>query len=111
MTERPKRYPVRLSAEMRFGNQIVAGMTRNLSVGGVCVEIDRPVADGAKLQLTLFVVEEDVETEGARGLQVAATVQWAAEAERGWALGLKFDPLSPQQAAALIHALKAVSGD
>jgi PilZ domain len=109
MTERPQRYEIRLSAELRVGSQLVTGVTRNLSVGGVCVEIDRPVAEGEKLKLTLFVVEDEVEAEGARGLALAATVQWAAEADRGWALGLKFDPLTPQQAAALANALRAVT--
>jgi hypothetical protein len=111
MTERPKRYEIRLSAELRLGKQLVAGVTRNLSVGGVCVEIDRPVAEGQNLQLTLFVVEDGVEAEGARGLQLAAMVQWAAEADRGWALGLKFDPLTPQQATALANALRAVTAE
>jgi len=108
--QRPRhpRYAIRLSAELRVGNQLLTGVTRNLSAGGVCVEIDRPLEEGSKLRLTLFVVEDDVEAEGAHGLGLAATVQWAAEADRGWALGLKFDPLTPQQATALATALRAV---
>src|SRR6185436_18142354 len=65
--QRPRhpRYAIRLSAELRVGNQLLTGVTRNLSAGGVCVEIDRPLEEGSKLRLTLFVVEDDVEAEGA----------------------------------------------
>jgi hypothetical protein len=106
---RHPRYEVRLSAELRVGGTLVTGVTRNLSVGGVCVEIDRPVAEGSRLDVTLFVVENEVETEGARGLKLIGTVQWAAEGDRGWALGLKFDALAAPQAKALENALKAIS--
>ena len=106
---RHPRFDVRLSAELRVGNSLVTGVTRNLSVGGVCIEIDRPVAEGSRLELTLFVVENEVETEGLRGLKVAGTVQWAAEGDRGWALGLKFDPLTPAQVKSLQNALQTIA--
>jgi hypothetical protein len=113
MAELQKRHPrieMRLSAELRIGNKLITGVTRNLSVGGVCLEIDRPLAEGTHLGLTLFVVEDEVEAEGARGLELQATVQWAAEADRGYALGLKFDPLTPQQSTMLANALKVTGG-
>jgi PilZ domain len=111
MTEpkaRATRYDIRLSAELRLDGKLVTGVTRNLSVGGVCVELDRPVAEGAVLKLILFVVENDVETEGLRGLEVDGTVQWAAEADRGWAIGVKFAPLNAAQTKAVTNALRAM---
>jgi hypothetical protein len=62
------------------------------------------------LRVTLFVVEDDVEAEGARGLELASTVQWVAEGDNGYAVGLKFGTLSAAQSSALANALRAVGG-
>jgi hypothetical protein len=105
---RAQRFNVRLSAEIKADAHRVTGMTRNLSTGGVCVEIDRPIAEGKLIRLTLFVVEDDVETEGARGLELTGTVQWMAEGDRNYAVGIKFANLSASQTTALNNALKAV---
>lgn len=108
--QRPRapRYNIRLSAELKIDAGTVTGTTRNLSMGGVCVEIDRPVAEGKLIRLTLFIVEEDIEAEGARGLDLTGTVQWMAEGDRGYAVGIKFGNLTAAQQAALTNALKAV---
>jgi hypothetical protein len=105
---RAPRYNIRLSAELRIEGKLVTGTTRNLSVGGVCIEIDRPLQEGALVRVTLFAVEDDVETEGAKGLELAATVQWTAESERGFAIGLKFGTLTVAQSTLLNNALKAI---
>lgn len=107
---RPARYDIRLSAELKLEKQIVTGTTRNLSLGGVCVEIDRPVAEGKLLRMMLFMVEDDIEAEGARGLELTGTVQWAAEGDEGFAIGIKFGQLTTAQSTALAHALKALGG-
>src|SRR6516165_219010 len=103
---RSPRFPIRIAAELRVDGKHVTGVTRNLSDGGVCVEIDRPLKEGALVQLTLFTVEDDVEAEGARGLDMTGTVQWTAEADRGFAIGLKFGVLTAQQKSTLARALK-----
>lgn len=103
---RSPRFPIRIAAELRVEGKHVTGTTRNLSEGGVCVEIDRPIKEGAIVQLTLFTVEDDVEAEGARGLDLTGTVQWTAEADRGFAVGLKFGTLTAQQKTSLARALK-----
>ena len=105
---RAPRLNIRLSADLVVDARRITGTTRNLSIGGVCVEIDRPVAEGKQIKLTLFVVEDDVETEGARGLELAGTVQWMAEGDRNYAVGIKFGNLTAAQSTALGHALKAV---
>lgn len=106
--QRAPRYNVRLSAEMKIEGRVVTGTTRNLSTGGVCVEIDRPVAEGKLIHVRLFIVEDEIETEGARGLDLTGTVQWMAEADRGYAVGIKFGNLTAQQSTALTNALKAI---
>lgn len=108
LRQRPPRYAIRLSAELKLDAHTVTGTTRNLSLGGVCVEIDRPVVEGKLIRLTLFIVEDDIEAEGARGLDVTGTVQWTAESERGYAVGIKFGKLTGAQETALGNALKAV---
>lgn len=105
---RGPRFNVRLSAELQVEAQRLTGTTRNLSTGGVCVEIDRPIAEGKQIRLTLFVVEDDVETEGARGLELNGTVQWMAEGDRNYAVGIKFGALNATQTTQLSYALKAV---
>src|ERR1700761_2708797 len=108
MRERAPRHDVRLSAEVKLETARLTGTTRNLSLGGVCIEIDRPVPDGKQLRITLFIVEDGIETEGARGLDLMGTVQWTAEADRGYAVGIKFANLTPQQQTALTNALRAM---
>lgn len=105
---RAPRSAVRLSAEIQVDRLRLTGTTRNLSLGGVCVEVDRPLEEGRQVKLTLFVVEEDVETEGARGLELTGSVQWTAEADRGYAVGLKFGVLTPVQQSQLGNAMKAI---
>ncbi|HEX4462251.1 MAG TPA: PilZ domain-containing protein [Polyangia bacterium] len=108
LRDRAPRRDVRLSAEVKLDNARLTGTTRNLSIGGVCVEIDRPIAEGKQLQLTLFMVEDGIETEGARGLELVGTVQWMAEADRGYALGIKFANLTARQTSSLTNALRAM---
>jgi PilZ domain len=108
LRDRAPRRDVRLSAEVKLETARLTGTTRNLSLGGVCIEIDRPVAEGKQLQLTLFIVEDGIETEGAKGLEVVGTVQWTAEADRGYAVGIKFGNLSARQQSSLTNALRAM---
>jgi hypothetical protein len=101
------RYEIRLAAELKIEGRTVTGTTRNVSMGGLCLELDRPLQEGALVRLTLFMVEDDVEAEGQRGLDLAATVQWSAEADRGFTVGVKFGNLTASQTTALTQALKA----
>jgi hypothetical protein len=105
---RAPRFNIRLSAELKIDTKVVAGTTRNLSTSGVCVEIDRMVSEGKQLGVRLFIVEDEIETEGARGLDLVGTVQWTAEADRGYAVGIKFANLTAQQSQQLQNALRAV---
>src|SRR3954447_10145765 len=108
MVDRPPRLDIRLSAELKTDGKRLTGTTRNLSPGGVCVEVDRPIAEGKALALTLFVVEDDIESEGARGLDLTGTVQWMAEGDRSYAVGIKFTNVTAAQQMALTNALKVV---
>jgi len=116
-TGRAPRYPLRLAAEVAAVDgttgQVVRanGMTRNVSTGGLCVEVDRLFEEGATLEVTLVVVEDDVESESGRTLVLAATVQWIAEGDRGYQMGLKFVSPDPAKLKQLENALRAVTPD
>jgi hypothetical protein len=105
---RPPRYPIRLGAELDVEGRVVTGTTRNLSTGGVCIELDRPLHEGALYAIRLFLVEDDIESAAGRQLELSATAQWVAEAERGYAVGFRFSSLTAAQIAALDYALKTV---
>jgi PilZ domain len=107
-TPRSPRFELRLSAELRVGRELLTGTTRNLSDGGVCVEIDRPLTEGAVVVLMLFLVEDDVEAAGSRGIELVGSVRWSAEADRGYAVGVQFGSLSPAQKAAIARVLQTV---
>jgi hypothetical protein len=107
---RATRFDVRLSAELQIDGRTVTGVTRNLSVGGVCLDLDRPIAERAQVNLRLFLVEDDVESEGARGLELMGSVQWVAESDHGHAIGIRFEALTQAQTAALANAVKTLGG-
>jgi hypothetical protein len=105
---RPPRWSVRLAAELRVGSVTAAGATRDVSSGGVCVELARLFAEGTAVEVVLFVVEDDIESVDQRTLVLAATVQWTAEAETGYAHGLKFVETDANKLTALANALRAL---
>ncbi len=93
VVNRPPRHAIALSAEVKTATFSTAGTTRNISTGGLCVEIDRDVPEGTLVELVLFVVEDDIEAEGKRALTLTASVQWSGEGDRGYQVGVRFvDP-------------------
>jgi hypothetical protein len=105
---RAPRWSVRLAAELRVGSLTAAGTTRDVSVGGVCVELARQFPEGTAVQVVLFVVEDDIESADQRTLVLEASVQWSAEAETGYAHGLKFAETDAAKLTALANALRAL---
>lgn len=103
---RAPRLSIRLGAEIRLGELTLTGTTRDISAGGVCVELDREIEDGTSLEVTLFVVEDDIESADQRTLSITGRVQWSAEGDRGYSHGLKFVDPDTAKLAALGAALK-----
>jgi hypothetical protein len=106
--ERAPRLPIKLSAELHHPAFKTSGMTRNLSDGGACVEVAQPIIEGTMLDVILFVVEDDIETEGGSRLALKASVQWMAESDRGYQVGLKWHEPTAQQITSLTRALAAI---
>jgi hypothetical protein len=108
--QRAPRFGIRLSAELKVEGRTLTGVTRDLSTGGVGLTLDRPLAEGAFVRVMLFVVEDDVEAEGAHGLDLTGTVQWVAESDHGYSVGIRFGTLTAAQSGALQNALRTVGG-
>ncbi len=105
------RVEVRLSAEVEMDGRVHTAITRNLSVGGVCLEAHLEVADGAELKIGLFLVEDDVEDATREPLAMRGKVAWSAPGEQEGApstIGIRFESVSAAQMAGLTRFLKLV---
>jgi hypothetical protein len=110
-TRKAPRIDVRLSAEVMHQGRVFTATTRNLSVGGVCLESKVEVPDGAELGVGLFLVYEDVEDATRPPLSLKAKVAWSAPAESPGGptvIGLRFEGVSPEQLEGLTRFLKKV---
>jgi hypothetical protein len=106
------RVPVRLSAEVRVGERTFTGVTRNLSLGGVCLEGELSLPEGAPLTVGLFLVIDDVEDATRPPLEITGKVAWITAEGRGRSiLGVRFDRLAPFQTAGLTKFLNLVGAD
>jgi hypothetical protein len=97
------RVDIRLSAEVRVGDRRHAAATKNLSLGGCCIESAYPLAEGAEVALALFVVVDDIELANLPALECRAAVQWTVEnddagLETRHVAGLRFVELTADQA-------------
>ncbi len=99
------RLDIRLAAELSLAaGKTTAAVTRDLSVGGTCVESAYPLVDGSEIGVALFVVVDGVEEASLPSLRVRATVQWTAQNDEAAVevrhiAGLKFIELTEPQAA------------
>jgi len=104
------RVEVRLSAEVEIGGKTFTATTRNLSIGGVCVEAHVDVTDGAELKVGLFLVFDDIEDATRPPLEMRGRVAWSAPGEGGspTTMGIRFDSVSAPQMAGLTKFLKLI---
>lgn len=102
------RFPIRLSAEVNHTGRLFTAVTRDLSLGGVCLEAGRVLPEGDAIHLALFLVVDDVEDATQPPLEVRARVVWAAAGEEGRpsTIGLRFEALSSIQTAGLQRLLR-----
>ncbi len=74
-----QRYKLHLSAEIQTPKGTITASTRDLSVGGCCIESPYALEEGAQLRLSLFLVVDGIECSETPPLVVGASVQWTAE--------------------------------
>jgi uncharacterized protein (TIGR02266 family) len=82
----------------RVGNTIAAALTLNLSHGGVAIRTTHPLAGGTTARLRLKLPGAP------REIECSATVQWSSQ---GIGMGLKFEPLAPQDQTAIAEFVDA----
>jgi c-di-GMP-binding flagellar brake protein YcgR len=97
------RYTVSVGAEVVFPDgTTMAATTENLSEGGVCVLTRRPLSEGARLRVALFLAQDGVEDPDAEPFEVAGSVRWIAERDVGQhAAGIRFEAMNVECAAIL----------
>jgi len=94
------RVAIRMSAEVHLGEETFTATTRDLSEGGVGLDLPRAVAEGAELTMGLFLVVDDVEEERMEPLWVKGRVAWSGEADEGrYVAGARFEVITDQQKA------------
>jgi hypothetical protein len=95
--QHPRR-DVRLSAEVVSEQTTFTATTRNLSVGGCCLDADYVFHEDATLHLSLFLVVDGVEDARMPPLVARGTVQWTAETDDcRHSAGIRFIGLSDAQ--------------
>lgn len=105
------RYPVELAGEVQIGNETLPASTQNLSGGGVSILIDREIAGGAKLRITLFLTQDGIEDPDVEPFEVVGAARWVAERDDGlFTVGVEFGDLEPAQARLLGHFLSVLDG-
>ena len=119
------RIAIRMSAEIRIPEAGEAGeagevdperyraftaTTRDLSEGGVGLEPERALQEGAELTLGLFLVIDDVEEEVVPPLWVKGRVAWVGEADGDVKIaGVRFEVITDEQKAWIRGVLHHIS--
>ena len=105
------RFDIEVSAEVYTGSQVQPAATRNLSNGGVCLEMEGPLEEGSEVGLSLFLTLEGIEAADTDTLNVGAQVVWCSDRDAGGYLaGARFTKLEPSQAELLSTFLAALEG-
>ncbi len=91
------RHAVDAEVTLRHGGVVVAqGRSRNLSRGGLCALVDRPVARGLAVEVAVALV---FSSEGvSEPLVLPARVVWCVGYQQGEQVGVSFLPLDPPTA-------------
>jgi PilZ domain len=71
------------------------GETTNISRGGLCAQLERPIKVGSTAELEISLVFEEGSTSEA--LVVAARIVWCTHLDMGYQVGLSFLPMSSDQ--------------
>jgi c-di-GMP-binding flagellar brake protein YcgR len=104
------RFDVKLSAEITLGEDVFTATTRDISEGGVGLDLDRSLPEDTELGINLFLVVDDVEDERSQPLKVRGFVAWCAERDEGeWSAGIRFAEVAANQKQWLKQFLEFVS--
>lgn len=105
-----RRYSVQLTAELTIDGDVVTAATRNVSASGVALDLQRPLPDGATVDITLFLTQDGIEDPHEEPFESPATVMWAAESDTPgtYIAGVQFVEVSAGQKVQLDRFLAAI---
>lgn len=97
-----------MSAEVRTARTVFTATTRDLSEGGAGLSAERGLTEGEEVTLGLFLVFDDVESDGPP-LWVKARVAWTAETDDSrHTAGVRFESITDEQRAWLRQVLAQI---
>jgi len=104
------RYSIAVQAEVTVDGDTCMGETRDISLGGVSVSIDREVAEKASVELALILTQDGIEDPDEEPFETEAAVMWNAPTDGGeWMLGLRFAGLGKEKTDHLQRFLAALA--
>lgn len=103
------RYSVRWSVQISTGDNSFVAQTQDLSAGGCRIDTAHSIAEGATVQLEIFVVVGRIEDRPSPRIPVTAEVVWAAETDDGRSLaGLQFTAMKDDHRIWLTNVLQEI---
>ncbi len=108
-TREHQRYDIRVSAEITLlQGEPMTCVTRDLSLGGVGVDTEWALPEGAPISIELFVVVDDIEDESTTPLQLTGQIAWSRKrGERDFFAGVQFTDLTAEQTTYLQQLMAA----
>ena len=104
------RYNVAVAAELMLDGDTCAGETRDISMGGVSVAVDRKIKENSSIELALILTQDGIEDPDEEPFETKADVMWNAPSDSGaWMIGLRFSNLGKAHANQLQRFIDALS--
>ncbi len=104
------RYNTSLSVEIYTGDDVVHGVAKNLSLGGLGVRVDREFPVQTQVGVSMFLTEEGIEDELTEPLNVRGEIIWCTADKNTFLAGLRFFPLQPAEQERVQHFLRRLTG-
>lgn len=102
------RYRAAVIAEIDITDDTWVGETRDVSVDGASIVLDREIKEGEKVGVTLILTQDGIADAREEPFQTQADVIWSAPTDAGpWIAGLRFKNLGQRQSRQLERFLKA----
>lgn len=106
------RYNVAVAAEVMLDGDTCSGETRDISIGGVSVSIDREIKEKSTVELALILTQDGIEDPDEEPFETKADVMWNAPSDSGsWMIGLRFADLGKANADQLQRFIDALAGE
>ncbi len=104
------RYNVAVSAEVALDGDTCAAETRDISMGGVSISIEKEIKENSSVELALILTQDGIEDPDEEPFETKADVMWNAPSDTGaWMIGLRFANLSKEHVDHLQRFISALT--